>query len=382
MFVEKIEQEVASFTGERTVNKRFVDKALEEGFPSRKSESFKYVNLQDIEKSQYTYSDDGYRVSIDQQNIEVLPIDEAREKYGILIANRFEKFYREQKRFFPLINYGMASKGLCIFINESIDEVVNIEEVFDLSSHMAYPQLHFFIAKGVNISLHHKIKVLGDDNFINRCVDMNIERGAQVEVYETSEIKKSNRLCFYTSASVKGEASFIHKSGTLGCKLFHSEIVAFLHEKHASASLEGFWNGDGDSEISHRVHCSHLAEHTYSRQHYQGVVDGKARAVFEGQIYIDSIAQKTDSYQLSKHLLLGEDSRGFSKPNLEVFADDVKASHGATVSRLHDDELFYLMTRGVTKDDAILLLKESFLSFFVHQLDDPCVRKSFMGSIK
>lgn len=377
--LEKNEQLKIPFLEKRKLAR---DKAKDIGFPNKKTEAFSYVNLKHIDLSKTSFSTDDYRITTNSAKVEILSLQDAVDKYGVLITNRLEKALSREKSFFSLVNHGWNSHTICIFLNASVEETIVIEEEFVGDNKGSCPQLQFFIQKGCHAKFHHKIKVNGKNNFVNRSVYTSLEKEAKVSFYETLTVDSSTTLFTHTEALIKGNASFFHFSGISGCKLFRNEIKAYLLEEEASASLQGFWNGCSNDNIHNHVHCSHLAESTYSNQQYQGVVDDKAKASFEGQIYVDKVAQKTDSYQLSKHLLLGEDAKGFSKPNLEVFADDVKASHGATISMLNEDELYYLTSRGISKDKAASLLKQGFLSFFLEQINDKEVCKSFSRLIK
>lgn len=371
MFLDLLEEE----KGEFPFQNRAREKAKELSFPTRKNEAFRYINLKDLEKGAFTFSKGKYSISVSSDKVELLSLAEAMDKYGIGVSNRLEKSWNES--FFSLVNKGWGEDAYCLFIKDSVDEVIEIKESFCGDDQMVCPMLQFFIGSGVKATFHHQIEIAGKGNVLNRSVETAIEKGAFVTFYETSKSSFDNTLLLHTSATIKGEGNYIHRSATTGCKIYRNEIKTYLLERHASCSLEGFWNGNKSDSIHHLIHCSHLAEETNSRQHYQGVSDDKARSSFEGQIYVDKIAQKTDSYQLSKHLLIGEEARGFSKPNLEVFADDVIASHGATVSCLNEEELFYLTSRGIKKADAAILLKRGFLSFFLDQIEDKMVWESF-----
>ena len=108
------------------------------------------------------------------------------------------------------------------------------------------------------------------------------------------------------------------------------------------------------------VRVEHLAPHCRSNQLFKGVLTDFSRSSFEGKIYVDQIAQKTEAFQLNSNLLLSDRAHADSKPNLEIFADDVKASHGATVGQLNAEELFYMKTRGITQEEASNLLVFGF----------------------
>lgn len=379
MFLESLAREEKELPSSRA---RAQKKAYSIGFPTRKTEAFKYVPLKEVERGSFSLLESHYNLSCSSDQVEILSMDQAVEKYGVLITNRLEKALDKEESFFSLVNKGWGTDTFCIFINQSCIETITIEEKISGNHTMACPQLQFFIAPNISVSLHHKIEVMGKGNMVNRAVDVSVERGANVTFYETAEIATENDVFFHTSATIKKEGIYTHRSATLGCKLFRNEIKTYLLETDAACVLEGFWNGAKNNDIHHHVHCSHLAEHTKSRQHYQGVCDQESRASFEGQIYVDKIAQKTDSYQLSKHLLIGDKAKAFTKPNLEVFADDVVASHGATISALNEEELFYLTSRGIAKEQAAILLKQGFLSFFLDRIEEAEIKKSFNRLIK
>ncbi|MCH9618574.1 MAG: hypothetical protein SP4CHLAM5_07070 [Chlamydiia bacterium] len=379
MFLEKLPKKEEILSESRI---RAQQKAQAIGFPTRKTEAFKYVPLKEVERGNFSLVESCYSLSCSSDKVQIFSMDQAIQKYGVLITNRLEKTLDKEESFFSLVNRGWGRDSYCIFVNESVDEIVTIKEKCIGDNMMVCPQLQFFIARGVRATFHHQIEVLGSGNMINRAVDVSVEKEAAVTFYEMADACTENDLFFHTSATIKKRGKYTHRSGTLGCKLFRNEIKTYLLEKDAQCVLEGFWNGSNDNDIHHHVHCSHLAEETKSRQHYQGVCDEAARASFEGQIYVDQIAQKTDSYQLSKHLLIGDKARAFSKPNLEVFADDVIASHGATISELNEEELFYLTSRGISKEQARVLLKQGFLSFFLDGIEDLQVLNGFNRLIK
>lgn len=356
------------------------DRAKKLGFPTKKTEEFKYLSLKDLEREEF-HSLGEYKISCLSESVEIMSLADAEEKYGLVVTNRLEKSSSHKESYFSLLNRGYAKDRFCIFIKDAKD-VVEIREEISGNNAAIMPQIYYFMSKGVFATIHHHISISGKGNMVNRVVDVAVEKEANISFYETTEIENDNKVFFHTTSTVKEGATFTHRSGSKGCSLFRNEVKSYLLEKDATAVLEGFWNGSHEQSIHHLAHCSHLAEETNSRQHYQGVVNDSARASFEGQIYVDKVAQKTDSYQLSKHLLIGDKARGFSKPNLEVFADDVVASHGATVSALNEEELFYLTSRGIGKDAAATLLMRGFLSFFIEKMEKEKLKEYFLRLVR
>jgi Fe-S cluster assembly protein SufD len=145
-----------------------------------------------------------------------------------------------------------------------------------------------------------------------------------------------------------------------GSKATRHDIAVQCNGEGASATLKGLWMLK-NSERAH-IHSlvEHNAPHTQSSQLFKGILRDASQSSFNGKIYVHPIAQKTQSYQLSKHLLLGDAAVAHTEPNLEIGADDVKASHGATIARPDEAQLFYLKSRGVDEEAAKQLLVHGF----------------------
>lgn len=197
-----------------------------------------------------------------------------------------------------------------------------------------------------------------DDTIVNGHVDAVLDAGSHLDI-KTVQKKSSSTFTQTFHASVKKDAKLAARLYCEGAKQSCHSMKVQLLEENAEALLEGFSNLD----VSHGLINSaveHLAPHTQSRQHFKALLKGKAFSSFEGKIFVDPIAQKTQGYQLSNNLLLSDEATVHVKPNLEIFADDVKASHGATITQLDDEALFYLTSRGIPKQEAKDYLVHSF----------------------
>ena len=137
-----------------------------------------------------------------------------------------------------------------------------------------------------------------------------------------------------------------------------------------------FLKNDEEHEI--KVKINHLAENTQSYQFSKSIIDGSAKGVYQGKIFVDQIAQKTNGYQLIKSVLLSDQCTFHSKPELEIYADDVKCSHGSSYTSLNKDELFYLMARGIPETQAKRLIVQGFLSEVVEKISDENFKNYFL----
>jgi Fe-S cluster assembly protein SufD len=167
-----------------------------------------------------------------------------------------------------------------------------------------------------------------------------------------------------------------HLSVTQGPRLTRHSLRAVLNGENSDALLQGLWHLKGLSQAHTHVEVEHAAPSARSLQKFKGILNDHSQSSFEGKIFVRPIAQKTEAYQLNNNLLLGDHSIAYAKPNLEIFADDVKASHGATMAQLDEEQLFYLKSRGITETDAKALLIDGFRHEMIDQITIPSVRES------
>lgn len=149
----------------------------------------------------------------------------------------------------------------------------------------------------------------------------------------------------------------------------------------ARADLRGLYLCKGDEKVSIAIDLRHLCGACESRQTFKGIVGGNAEAEFYGRIYVKHDAQSTKAYQENHNILLSDNARVQTKPQLEIYADDVECSHGATIGRLDEDEQFYMRSRGIPESEARLLQMISFISPIVEKIDDETLRSRINDSL-
>jgi Fe-S cluster assembly protein SufD len=162
-----------------------------------------------------------------------------------------------------------------------------------------------------------------------------------------------------------------------GAKLARHEVRAELDGEHIEYAINGVYLGADGQHHDITTFIDHARPHGTSHEMVKGVLTGTARGVFQGKILVRPDAQKTDGFQMNRALLLSRDAEVNSKPELEIYADDVKCSHGATVGELEDDELFYLMARGIPRGRARALLVEAYVQEAIALIGRAPVRDAF-----
>jgi Fe-S cluster assembly protein SufD len=209
-----------------------------------------------------------------------------------------------------------------------------------------------------------------ENNFINIVQNFNIGSDAVLKNYKIDNKKNSNIKYLYDDIELNRNSlseNFILSSGS---KFIKNEINCNLNDEYSSAFINGIIKLCDTKHHEIKTNVNHLAENTKSYQLIKSVLNDSSKGVYQGKIFVDPSAQKTDGYQLSKALLLSENSEFNAKPELEIYADDVKCSHGSTSGNLDEDSIFYLMSRGLSHQQSKELLINGFLLDVVEKITD------------
>jgi Fe-S cluster assembly protein SufD len=161
---------------------------------------------------------------------------------------------------------------------------------------------------------------------------------------------------------------------TTGGKWVRNELAVTLQGANIHAVVNGLYTVQGQQHVDNHTVIEHCQPHSFSSQLYKGVLDEQGRAVFNGKIFVHDIAQQTNAYQLNRNLLLSPTAEADTKPQLEIFADDVRCTHGATVGPVNPDEIFYLETRGMPRERAVRILSQGFAREAVGRITEERLR--------
>ena len=197
-------------------------------------------------------------------------------------------------------------------------------------------------------------------------------------VVEHSKFQRESREAFHLSAlalETERGANVITNSFSLGGAIVRHDIESRLTGEGSVATMNGLYLVDGRQLCDTHMRVDHVAPHCDSHELYKGILDGKSRAVFNGRIHVHKGAQKTDAKQTNRNLLLSDDALVNTNPQLEIFADDVKCTHGSTVGQLDEDAVFYLRSRGIGVEAAKSLLTYAFASDLVERAKVPALAK-------
>ena len=239
--------------------------------------------------------------------------------------------------------------------------------------------LHIEAGADVTVIEHHK----GLESYWKNCAtQIEVGANARLRHYRIIEDDPFAVNTQTSRVSVRRDGNYECFTLTTGAKFSRNEVHARLLAENATASLSGATLLNGRQVGDTTLLIEHEAPHCPSHQYLKTLLDGQSKGVFQGKIHVHQIAQKTDGYQLSNNLLLSPLAEMDVKPELEIYADDVKCSHGTTTGALDETPLFYLRSRGLTEKDARRLLIEAFLGEVLEKITRDEIRADMEGRIR
>jgi Fe-S cluster assembly protein SufD len=252
-----------------------------------------------------------------------------------------------------------------------------IEILFHNTGGAIYPRLLCRLEKnaGATIIEHHAGE---GDYFADSVADYIVERDARLKLYRLQRESLSAHHVSQGLIHLHKNASFEGFSMALGAKVAREEFSLNLLDSVISASISGMYLLKSQQNHDFTITADHFEPDGKSEQYFKGVIDDQARAVFQGKIHVRRSAQKSDGYQSHHALLLSNQAEASAKPELEIYADDVKCSHGATSGHLDPVALFYLRSRGIPEEEAKALLVESFLNEAVERVSFAPMREVYL----
>jgi len=383
------------------INDSALTKALfyleENGIPTNKNEDYKYCNLNAILKKEFK--------NIQQVFAEVTDIEKYKLEDTITVV-AVNGNYSEK------LSDKIILKGLhiCTFLNADaetktlIASTANVESDAFIALNTAFSGNGFHLKVEKNCVLQIPIHIIYINSANAECLVnprniIELQEGAEATVIEhqlnigtqkvftnlVSEkfVAQNAKLTSYTiqdegtngysiitnQVSVSRYAVYNNTTVTLSGQLVRNNHNVVLAESNCEAHLYGLFKTSGSQLIDNHTLMDHQQPHCESNELYKGIIDGKSTAVFNGKIYVRKDAQKTNAYQSSKNILLSDDATINTKPQLEIYADDVKCSHGTSTGKIEEEALFYLNARGIGKESAKKLLLNAFASEVINKIE-------------
>jgi len=287
------------------------------------------------------------------------------------------------------LNGALMMDGLVVLVDPGVVldlpiHVVSIANAPDGQARHKHPRHLIALGKGAKVTLAES-RVSAPDSAEVLCNDVTeiaLAKGAHLNHLRLVDRADSTVDLDLTEVTVAEDATYDAFALTLGGRLVRNEGRVRLQGAGASGTLRGAYGARENQHFDTTLVVDHTVPDTTSDQVFKGVVDAGGKGVFQGKVIVRRDAQRSDGNQLHKALLLSRDAEVYTKPELQIYADDVKCSHGATVGELDLDQLFYLMARGIPEADARALLVEAFLDDVVDAVPEGPLREAFLGSVR
>lgn len=360
-----------------------------QGLPSRKTEQWKYASLETLKNTDYQCGEISISKEKNIKSIEIhdgnivipqslpkgltiLPLSQAMKTF----ENDFSEIFPVNKNSknvgcFENLNMALLTEGLFIrvdkdtHINTAIAININTTES-QLSQHLHHVMI---LEEGAKASLVEVFN--GSDNltyFNNHVLQCIVKSNAEIEYVKVIEESARAFHIGKTNLFVAKDARATCHSFALSGSMIRSDINADLCAPGADIKLNGLYLTSGKQNVAHYTRVNHLTPHASSDELYKGILGGSSKGTFNGAVFVAKDAQKTNASQQNKNLLLSSKAEINTKPQLEIFADDVKCAHGATIGQLDDVALFYLQSRGIPKQAAASLLVHAFAGDLIEKL--------------
>jgi Fe-S cluster assembly protein SufD len=317
--------------------------------------------------------------AIRSEELNVFTLEEAsKNEHRETVSNNLGHSSRYLKDGVNALNTAFLQGG--VFINvkrgQIVEHPVYIYNITDARSEniLSQPRSLVHIEENANIEIVETYTTIGNnESFTNQVMEVVVEKNAVVEYYKIQNDALRNQVS--TTHVRQIGKSYVHTVViTLDGGIVRNNLNVVLEAEHSEAHLYGLYFPAGDTHVDNHTIVDNAKPNCFSNEFYKGVLADRSTGVFNGKIYVQQIAQKTNAYQSNKNILLSNDATVNTKPQLEIFADDVKCSHGCTVGQLDEDALYYLRSRGISEKTAKSLLVHAFADDILEHIKPEPIR--------
>jgi Fe-S cluster assembly protein SufD len=396
------------------LRKRGADQFAALGFPSPKSEEWRFTQLSPITRTQFraarregkvrpiaeaierlSFGDDaaaevvfvnGFfspelsKLASLPRGVTVQSLGQAVESDSKVLRDHLAKHASIEANPFVALNTGSLRDGAFIHVTRgaAVEQPIHMLFVSTVGNEpsAAHPRVLMVAEAGSRVSLVESYGSAGEGVYFNNVVTEIVGgAGARIDHCKLQlESKQAYHLATMQVELARG-ADFVSHSASVGSRITRNDLNVHMAEQGAQATLNGLVLIGGEQHVDNHTNLDHAAPNCPSHELYKHVLDGKSTAVFKGKILVRQPAQKTDSKQTSKTLLLSDDAAINSQPALEIYADDVKCTHGSTIGPVDEEQVFYLRSRGVSLDAARHLLTYAFAADITRRIRVEPVRR-------
>jgi Fe-S cluster assembly protein SufD len=378
--------------GLSSIREQAKNRFLNSDIPSRKQEDWRYINVKPLfdlkyafgqQASKYADKEFRYRIIFNNSNVESFDLPNGLKLMTLSEAMN-AKLIREQdlmgknQNLFTDLNVASLTKGYYLEIEGQIKEPILIRYLYPEDGN--YGSSFIYVLAKQNSLAHFIDDSSVQDHFTNHQFRFSLERDSYLDWTQVHQTQKANKYQ-NVEAVVKENASLNYTQVNLGGGIVRQDLSVDLLAPAANANLQGLYLLRESQVVDNHTVVNHLAPNASCRQNYKGILDNQSKAIFDGKIYVAPGADGTIASQMNKNILLSNAAEVDAKPQLEIYADDVKCNHGATLGKFSDEEIFYFMSRGITKNQAIQMLSMGFVRDIAMQIGNEEVQKHILPMI-
>lgn len=313
------------------------------------------------------------------QGVIVLSLSEALNQYPELVRKHFGSVFPAVAAKDIALNLAYWQSGYFVYVPRNLQLELPVYSLQSLlgSNQALFQRSLVVVESGARLSLIHdsysETQEAGS-SLLSDVLELVVGDGAQVNALYLQQLGREVHCQAYSQAHLGRDARYSALNISLGSCYHFAHSAVTLDKAGAEAKLLGLFVAQGDQHFRQTSLQNHLAPHTSSHLQYHSVLRDQAYSFYNGMIYVDGLAQQTESNQLSKSLLLSDDARADAIPNLEILADDVQSGHGAAIGSLDAEQLFYLQSRGFDHEIAENMLVEGFMEEVILQFPDQALQ--------
>ncbi len=299
-------------------------------------------------------------------------------------AQRYVPITPVNERLFSAMNTAAPTDGLFLHLMEGceLEQPIHVLHITSGGDQLIQPRDLILVHDGVKAEIiFEHVATDASTSLVNIVREFALGEGSSLTVHKLQREVNGPAHISQETVRVEAKANFSISTTTLEGSLVRNDVNVSLAGPEAHAELNGVYLLNGTTHCDNHTYIGHDVPDCTSDELYKGIVAGKATGVFNGKVYVKQDAQRTRAYQSNANILQGDDAKVYTKPELEIYADDVKCSHGCTIGRLDEKGLFYLRSRGVSEPEARRMLSHAFMTDVLERINNEDWRKHLASLI-
>ncbi len=314
------------------------------------------------------------------EKLKVLNFKEAQIQIPDVVEKYFAQYADYKNNAFTALNTAMASDGMVVYVpdNMTLEEPVIMRFINDVRTQNVGTQVRNLIVVGKNseVKISEAYRTIGDNaSFVNAVSEIVLSEDARVDYYKVQNESDKSYHIGTTQVYQKDRSYLYSATVTINGGFVRNNLNVTLDGQHCDNHLYGLYTPNAKQHIDNHTLVDHRKPNSQSNELYKGILMDKSTGVFNGKIYVQPDAQKTNAYQNCRNVVVSDEATMNTKPQLEIWADDVKCSHGTTTGKLNDEAIFYMQSRGIPRTEAIRLQLLAFAQDVVSQIKIDSIRE-------